>query len=172
VGRFALAIIVLYLAVLSAPQAAAAREFGGETAVHAFLRDRLVGAGETHTKIATAFVDLDGDGRLDALAYVISPNWCGSGGCSLYILHNEGAAYRLVTRTTVTRPPIRVLQGRTHGWRDVGVWVSGDGAASGYEAVLRFDGRRYPGNPTIQAKAPVGAAGSTVIAEDAKSLPL
>lgn len=140
--------------------------------MHAFLRKALKDADPQSLKVSSAFVDLDADGRLDALAYVSGRDLCGSGGCSLYVLRNEGRAYRIITRTTVTRPPIRVLQHRSHGWSDLGVWVAGGGIIP-YEAVLRFDGKRYPGNPTTQTKSKVvPGSGKTVIADEAASTPL
>ncbi|MGH6963522.1 MAG: hypothetical protein ACREE0_03470 [Phenylobacterium sp.] len=157
---------------ISLPQAASARAFGGEAAVHAFLRERLHGPDANGAKVASGFADLNGDGRVDALAYVSGPALCGRGGCSLYVLENTGRGYRLVTRTTITRPPIRVLTHRSHGWRDLGVLVAGGGIIPGYEAVLRFDGKRYPGNPTMQPKPEVRSAGKTVIADAAPSTPL
>lgn len=48
----------------------------------------------------------------------------------------------------------------THGWHDLGVLVVGGGVTAGYEARLRFDGHRYPENPTvpptIRAKDKIG----------------
>lgn len=152
---------------------------GDEEAVHLFLKNRFKasdteGSEDRSTKVATAFADLNGDGRPDALAYVSGPRWCGSGGCKLYILENLGRAYRIAGRTTITRPPVQVLQSRSHGWRDVAVWVGGGGIASGHDAVLRFDGRKYPGNPSTQPalKGLRNRAGEIVIATDAASAPL
>lgn len=98
-------------------QPALAAEFGVDADVHAFLRARFAGLGAdaAGTEVAIAHADLNGDGRLDALAYVSGSGWCGSGGCRLYVLENRGRAYRLVARTTITRPPIQVLERRTNG---------------------------------------------------------
>jgi hypothetical protein len=69
-------------------------------------------------------------------------------------------------RASVTRPPIRVLETRHQGWKDIGVTVSGGGAGPAYEAALAFDGRRYPSNPTTPPARPVkDAPGVTLIAE-------
>ena len=45
-------------------------------------------------------------------------------------------------------PPITVLRGAAHGWRDLGVTGRGGGIVHPYMALLRFDGRRYASNPT------------------------
>lgn len=101
------------------------------------------------TRAATALVDLDGDGRREAIVYVSGRTMCGSGGCHLLILTRAGHSWREVASTTITRPPIRVLPTRTRGWQDIGVFVAGGGIIPGYEAVLKFGGRRYPRNPSM-----------------------
>ncbi len=109
-----------------------------------------------------AQADLDGDGRPEIFVYAKGPDFCGSGGCVLYVLSPKGADYRVVLRTTVTRPPIRRLATATHGWRDIGVFVSGGGAKP-HEARLRFDGKRYPGNPSMVAATTPNAKGEVLI---------
>lgn len=111
-----------------------------------------------------AAADLNGDGRPEVLAYAESAGQCGSGGCTLYILARQGSDWRVVSRLSVTHPPIRVLESKTRGWRDLAVRVAGGGIHAGYAVRLRFDGRRYPGNPTLAPRLrPGGAAGRTVL---------
>ena len=134
--------------------------------VAAFVRDHHL------TRYSVALVDLNGDGRPEALIYAMSAadgdpaSLCGSGGCDLYVLSLPPTGYRRVTTITITRPPIRVLRTITHGWHDLGVLVSGGGIIPGYEARLRFDGHSYPSNPTVPPATRLeGAAGKQVIAE-------
>jgi hypothetical protein len=94
-------------------------------------------------------VDLNGEGSNQVIVYLMNGGWCGSGGCTALILAPEKSSYRVVTRLTITWPPIRVLETRSHGWRDIGVWVEGGGIRPGYEAVLQFDGKHYPANPSV-----------------------
>lgn len=111
-----------------------------------------------------AVADLDGDGAPEVLVYADGPQWCGSGGCVLYILTPQAQGYRIVTRLTVVRPPIRVLTTRTRGWSDLGVLTAGGGVRRSYEARLRFDGRSYPRNPTVAPTIPhKGIAGRTLL---------
>lgn len=124
-----------------------------ESAVRAFLAARS--GGSLNASLRIAFADLNGDGAQEALAYVSGPEWCGSGGCHLYVLEARGASYVLRGSLTVTRPPIRVLPTSTKGWSDLGVFVAG-GGVKGHEARLRFDGRRYPSNPTLAGWSPGG----------------
>ena len=102
-----------------------------------------------------ADADLNGDGRLEALLYVTDQGACGSGGCRLVILSPKGNSYRVVLRSTVTQLPIRLLPTSTHGWRDVGVTVAGGGISRPYMARLRFNGDRYPSNPTVPPADPL-----------------
>jgi hypothetical protein len=67
----------------------------------------------------------------------------------MLILKAEGASFSVIARTTVTRPPIRILQTVTNGWHDVGVWVQGGGIQTGYTAVLSYNGKMYASNPTV-----------------------
>ncbi|NUQ18217.1 MAG: hypothetical protein HOP95_07145 [Sphingomonas sp.] len=96
-----------------------------------------------------ADVDLNGDRRTESLIYLTNPDHCGSGGCSLVILSPGRRGYRVVMRSTVTRLPISLLSTANHGWRDIGVTVEGGGITRAYQARMRFNGRRYPSNPTV-----------------------
>lgn len=133
----------------------------------AYIRDRKL------TRYDHALSDLNGDGRPEALVYAWrgreggrDVNLCGSGGCDLTVLSLTPIGYRVVSTTSVTRPPIRVLPGMSNGWHDLSVLVAGGGIQPGYRARLRFDGRTYPTNPSVApALAMKGADhGTTVIA--------
>lgn len=109
--------------------------------------------------------DLNGDGRRESLIYITDPKFCGSGGCTLVILSPVGRDYRVVMHSTVTQLPVRLLTTSTHGWRDIGVTVHGGGVTHPYEARLRFNGRRYPNNPTVSPAIPLRQlSGRTLIA--------
>lgn len=95
-----------------------------------------------------AFRDLNGDGTPEAIVYLIG-SWCGSGGCSMFILTPKGSSWRIVTNIRITRPPIYVLSDKSKGWHSIGVWVQGGGIQPGYEAELRFNGKTYPTNPSM-----------------------
>jgi hypothetical protein len=101
------------------------------------------------TQYIVAFRDLNADGTPEAIVYLTIKKWCGSGGCTMLILERTGSSWRVVTKTTVTRPPIRVLKKISNRWHNIGVWVEGGGIHPGYEAELVFDGKTYPTNPTI-----------------------
>ena len=120
----------------------------------------------TDIPFLSAETDLNGDGQDEVVVHVTSRDYCGSGGCVTLVLQGTGQGYRTVMRASVTRPPIRVLETRHQGWKDIGVTVAGGCAGPAYEAALAFDGRRYPSNPTTPPARPVkDAAGVTLIAE-------
>ena len=96
-----------------------------------------------------ALADLNDDGVPEVLVYAADPGRCGSGGCVLLVLAQEGARWGVVAATTVSRLPIYRLATHTNGWSDLGVTIGGGGAAPGV-ARLRFDGARYPQNPTVE----------------------
>jgi len=102
-----------------------------------------------------ARADLNGDGRPEILLYVTDADSCGSGGCSLVVLSPQGNSYRAVLHSTVTQLPIRLFPTFTPGWRDIGVTVSGAGITKRYTALLRFNGRPYPNNPTVPPATPL-----------------
>ncbi len=153
----------------------AGADASAEDSLKRFLQGYFGGRFEDRTtRYAAAFVDLNGDGVKEVIVHVTGRAWCGSGGCNTYVLAPKGSSYAVVTRMTVTRPPIRVLTTRSHGWLDLAVFVAGGGILPGYEAVLRFDGSTYPTNPTMPPAQPLARAvsGRVVVplAEEGKAL--
>jgi hypothetical protein len=102
----------------------------------------------------------------------MSSNWCGSGGCHLFIYTPEQNSFRQLAHTSVTNPPVRVLNSRTGGWRDISVSVSGGGIPR-RTVLLAHRGGTYPGNPTTDGRTlRRTAAGQTVIAAEPRLRPL
>jgi hypothetical protein len=138
-----------------------------------YLRDPSAGDDKS-TRYFSAFVDLSGDESQEVVVYITGQSWCGSGGCTTMVLAPRDSSYKVITRITITRPPIRILRNKTNGWQDIGVWVAGGGIQPGYEAELRFDGKTYPSNPsTPPARRLAGkVAGEVVVALTDKGTPL
>jgi hypothetical protein len=82
------------------------------------------------------------------LAYISGQRWCGSGGCAAFILERDHSSFRVIQEFSLARLPITVLPNRTNGWHDLAMWVRGGGITSPYIAVLRYDGSKYPTNPS------------------------
>jgi hypothetical protein len=141
--------------------------------LHKFLLSYLGASDEdrANTRYLSATVDLNGDGQRENVVYLLGNDWCGSGGCTMLILTTQNAHYKVITRATITRLPIRLLSTRTNGWRDLAVTVAGGGILKAYEAKLTFNGRKYPGNPTVApaVKLPANTPGTILIREDAGS---
>ena len=125
---------------------------------------------ELKDRFVAALTDLNGDGSPEGIVYLTSNVWCGTGGCTMLILEQNGDSWRLLTEVSITRPPIRVLRTKSNGWRNVGVWVQGGGIQPGYEAQLRFDGKTYPTNPSTAPARPLKGKvrGETLIAPPAR----
>ncbi len=109
-----------------------------------------------------ARVDLNGDGRDEVLAYVAGPMICGTGGCPLYVFTPGASGYGLVAQMSVVHVPVRVASASTNGWRDLVVAIAGGGIPAG-NAVLKFDGKTYPSNPTVPPAEPAASLEGTEI---------
>jgi hypothetical protein len=101
--------------------------------------------------------DLNGDGSNEALALLSGPEFCGSGGCTLLVFRGAPNGYTLVSRLTVTSAPVRVAKETSHGWKNLIVHTRGG------DAVLVFNGRAYPGNPSVQPKAKPSEVGTATV---------
>ena len=138
------------LAICSGGAGLRAQPSPDDQSLRAFLQARFHEDRETYpdTRYVAAWADLDGDRRPEALVYLLSGAFCGSGGCKLLVLTREGRSWRTVADTSVTSAPIRLLATSSHGWRDLAVTVAGGGARA-HEALIAFNGRIYPRNPSV-----------------------
>jgi hypothetical protein len=103
-----------------------------------------------------ALTDLNGDGSDDAIVLLLGPSWCGSGGCTMVVFRGAKDKFTFVSGSTITYEPIRVSPEKVHGWKTLIVYSKGKG-----DVLMRFNGARYPLNPSLQPKATsaqVGAA--------------
>ena len=113
--------------------------------------------------------DLNGDGTPEAMVYVVGPQVCGTSGCDTHIFIKHGSGYKLVATIGLSHPLIVAASARSHGWRDLIVFVAGGGLLPGYYAELRFDGREYPDNPTVKPAQRIrGKPRGTVLIKDFK----
>ena len=99
-----------------------------------------------------AFVDLNEDGIDDAVVLIADSQYCGSGGCSFVVFQGVAGGFKTVSSSTITREPILLLPDKNNGWHTLSVFVAGGGAKPG-QVMMRFDGKKYPGNPSTQPKA-------------------
>lgn len=99
-----------------------------------------------------AFADLNDDGLDDAVVLITDNQYCGSGGCSFVIFQGVSGGFKVVSSSTITREPILLLPEKKKGWHTLSVFVAGGGTKSG-QVMMRFNGKSYPGNPSMQPKA-------------------
>lgn len=98
-------------------------------------------------------VDLNGDGISDAIVFASGDSICGTGGCEVLIFKGGDKGFDLITEMSVSRPPILVGTTKTHGWSDLIFYNSGGGIKPFY-SMLKFDGKTYPENPTVEPEIP------------------
>jgi hypothetical protein len=118
---------------------------------------------EEAPRFRSALVDLNNDGANEAIVLMEGRDWCGSGGCTLLVLNRSRGDWKLISKMTITNTPIRVIQRSKNGWSSLGVMVRGGGIMPGYEAVLDFDGKKYPSNPSIVPRSTGKPQDGTVI---------
>jgi hypothetical protein len=144
-----------------------------KTVLKQYLKDQDVENDGT-VRYVPAFVDLNDDGVKEVIVHVMCQSLCGTGGCPTLVLVPVQSSFRIVSRITITRPPIRVLERKSNGWHDFTVWVEGGGIQPGYEADLPFDGESYATNPTVPPAHRLSpkTAGRVVISDKAIGTPL
>jgi hypothetical protein len=143
----------------------------------AYLRSYLSFGGKTPsdtTTRITVFSVKTKDGKTEEdIVYVSGDRWCGSGGCTMLILQPTKSTFKVLGRVTIVQLPIRLLPSVHNGHPDIGVIVQGGGILQGYEAVLSFDGKRYPTNPSMRpARKATAMGGKVIIANTEGSVPL
>jgi hypothetical protein len=140
--------------------------------LRSYLNPGQVAADET-TRITAVSVKTKGKAAEEQVVYVSGQGWCGSGGCTLFILEPNDSSFRVLGRVTIVQLPVRLLSSIEHGHPDIGVWVQGGGIQPGYEAVLSFDGTTYHENPSLPpARQITGTQGKEIIANLESSVPL
>ncbi|MEX6689796.1 hypothetical protein QTN47_19980 [Danxiaibacter flavus] len=85
--------------------------------------------------------DLNGDGKNEIFVGTTGPYFCGSGGCTILLLESDG---KLINRFTVIGYPVFVTSEKTNGWNNLVV------SSDNKKRLLKFDGKKYPENPSAQ----------------------
>ena len=115
--------------------------------------------------LRSGMIDLNGDGVDEYVVLATDQGYCGSGGCTVFVLSADAGVLRTVSRSTITRGPIRALTTTTRGWRDLVVRVGGGGVET-HDVVLRWTGNGYPANPSLAPLSSGRSAGETVVLPD------
>lgn len=118
-------------------------------------RMRAACAGQPAHRYTWNRVDLNGDGKPELVAQVLGPMVCGSGGCPLLIFREpRPGQLELITRMSLFKEPLIVIERRQNGWKELVSRVRVD-AGHGYYAELAYDGRSYPDNPSVPPAMPL-----------------
>lgn len=109
-------------------------------------------------------IDLNGDDKNEYFVKLEGRYFCGSGGCSFYLLNND---LSVNTYFTVTNPPIFRSSQKTNGWNDLILFGDYDEKTGGVKSYihLKFDKskNRYPSNPSVIRKIEMAPSGSDYI---------
>ena len=87
--------------------------------------------------------DLNNDKKNEYFVGFSNPYFCGSGGCSGYILNNDGS---VINSFTVTDFPIFIGTTSSENFKDL-IFKSGNSLHS-----LKIKNGKYPSNPSVQEK--------------------
>jgi hypothetical protein len=88
-------------------------------------------------------VDLNRDGKSEAVVHVLGNAWCGSAGCTTLILRAESDSYDVIGAIPATNLPILITKHRTKAWLDLVVSIRGRPGEPMRKGILRFDGTVY-----------------------------
>ncbi len=104
-------------------------------------------------------IDLNDDHKNEYLIYLQGRYFCGSGGCSFYLLNND---FSINTYFSVTFPPIFRSSSKTDGWHDLILFgdYNQDGGIKNY-IYLKYDKLKgkYPSNPSLIEKVDMAPSG-------------
>jgi hypothetical protein len=90
--------------------------------------------------------DLNDDGKKEILVGLTGSYFCGSGGCTQYILDNQGM---VISRFTVSDYPVVIDTEKSQGWKNLFI------PSGGKNRIVKFDGKKYPSNPSLQPELKV-----------------
>ena len=98
---------------------------------------------ETSRKFIFFEYDLNDDGKKEILVGLTGSYFCGSGGCTQYILDNQG---NVISKFTVADSPVIINTHKSSGWKDLIIY------SAGKNRLVQFNGKKYPSNPSLQAE--------------------
>ena len=96
---------------------------------------------ESARKFVQYEYDLNGDGSNEIMVGLVGPYFCGSGGCTQYILDKNG---NVITVFSVADYPVIIGSNKTNDWNDLIIF------SGGKNRLVKFDGKKYPSNPSVQ----------------------
>ncbi|MBA4153827.1 hypothetical protein [Flavobacterium sp.] len=85
--------------------------------------------------------DLNEDEKKEIFVGLIGSYFCGTGGCTQYILDYNGI---VISKFTVSDYPIVIDTNKSNGWRNLFI------PSGGKNRILKFNGKSYPSNPSLE----------------------
>lgn len=153
-------------AAAARPAPAPARPRGAtvEQAMAQFLaRERAAGTEAQHV---VERIDLNRDGRDDALVLLRSRRYCNARGCALLVFERVGDAYELHSRLRLGRTPLIAAESHTGGWRDLVAPMTSPTAGMRLMMVKHTAGG-YPDDPAqLAAVSPTREVNGRVLFSD------
>ncbi len=89
--------------------------------------------------------DLNNDQKKEIFVGLSGSYFCGSGGCTILLLDSQG---KLINKFTVTETPVQIASTTTDGWKDLLLH------SNGKDHLVKFNGKSYPSNPSVQPVYP------------------
>lgn len=86
--------------------------------------------------------DINDDGKKEIFVGFTGSFFCGSGGCTQFILNDDGSK---LASFTVSDYPIVIDNTKTKGYKDLFI------RSGGKYRIVKFDGKTYPSNPSVLA---------------------
>lgn len=117
-------------------------------------------------------IDVNNDNKKEVFVLLVGRAVCGSGGCSALLFEDNNSNYNLISRFSLVNNPIVISKDTTNGWNDIIIPVAGGGIES-FFAKMKFDGKNYPINPSVQPAIQAGEKikGAAIIADDLAKSP-
>lgn len=106
-----------------------------------YLKNDIDFMSESDRMYAYNLFDLNNDGVDEIFVGLISPYFCGTGGCTMLILNSD---FTLNSKITVVDFPIYISSETTNGWNNLIIMSD-----EKYH-IMKFDGSKYPHNPSIE----------------------
>jgi hypothetical protein len=109
--------------------------------VDSILKADLASMDSSARKFVFSEIDLNADGQNEIFVGFTGSYFCGSGGCTIMLLDSKG---QVITQFTVSEYPVIVDNNKTNGWSDLII------NSNGNNHLMKFDGKKYPSNPSVQ----------------------
>lgn len=88
--------------------------------------------------------DLNDDGKKEIFVGFNGMDFCGNAGCNAFLLTPEGD---VITKFTIVQYPIVISNTKSKGnWHDLII------TSRGVEYLVKWNGKKYPGNPSMEPK--------------------